>query len=154
MGSLHSYETITQQNEEQVSAHSRRIKRQKLQAIEFPFIISTITKPKIVEYNLTKNYVIGSWPTINAPDKDVFEPMPTPMAFQHPAHGSYQLPVTVPGHHFLATTNDDQAAGAWTRALPISSILSHEKRQITRKQGEESELPARSLPELQIGQKK
>lgn len=153
LGSLRSYEKITQQNEKQVIDHSRRIKQQKMQAIEFPFLISTITKPKIVEYNLTKNYVIGSWPTINAPDKDIFEPMPTPMAFQHPAHGSYQLPVTVPGQHFLATTNDDQAAGAWTRALPISSILSQEKRQIQRKPGEELGLPVRSSPEVQIAQK-
>ena len=56
-------------------------------------------------------------------------------------------------HHFQATTNDDQAAGAWTRALPISSILSQEKRQIQRKPGEELGLPVRSSPEVQIGQK-
>jgi len=152
-GSLSSYQVIRQQGDGHVNGETRRIKRQKLQAIEYPFIISTITKPKIVEYNLTKNYVIGSWPTINAPDKDIFEPMPTPLAFQHPAHGSYQLPVTVPGHHILSTTNDDQAAGAWTRALPISSILSPEKRRIHRTPGEESGLPLRISEEVQIGQK-
>ena len=158
-GSFRTYKTITKQSsasrdKQFMDQETGRIKRQKLEATEYPFMVTAITKPNIVQYNLTKNYVIGSWPTINPPDREILEPMPTPMAFQHPAHGSYLLPVTVPGHHFLATTNDDQAAGAWTRALPISNILSQEKRQIQGTHEEKSGLAVKKSPQiLQIGPK-
>ena len=37
------------------------------------------SKSRIVEYNLTRNYLGGSWLTINTQDKAVYEPLPTPL---------------------------------------------------------------------------
>jgi len=123
----------------ELDQETQRLNRKRLKATVFPLMDIAITKPYIVEYNLTKNFVFGSWPTLNSPDREILEPLPTPVAFQHPAHGSYVQGVTVPGQSFVGTTNDDQAAGDWTRALPISNILSQEKRQIQGPPGENSE---------------
>ena len=52
------------------------VRRSARPAVNTPIMKS---KSRIVEYNLTRNYLGGSWLTINTQDKAVYEPLPTPL---------------------------------------------------------------------------
>ena len=52
------------------------VRRSARQTGDYPVIQS---KPRIVEYNLTRNYLVGSWLNINNQEKSIYEPLPTPL---------------------------------------------------------------------------
>ena len=52
------------------------VKRSARQTRNYPVMQS---KPRIVEYNLTRNYLVGSWLNINNQERDIYEPLPTPL---------------------------------------------------------------------------